>query len=448
MPKLSIIVTAYNVAAYLGPCLDGIIGQTLEDIEVIVVDDGSTDGTGELVEAYAKADARVRAIRFEENTPGGVGPAANAGLAAATGDFIGFADGDDLYDPRMFGRLYDAAVAHDADLAMCRYHLMDDATGELGEPDEGRYWQPYGETTAVAMDAEQRSALLRFIAVPWRKIYRRDLVERVGLRFPEGDFFFEDNPVHWAAVLGARKVVMVPEYLCRHRVARPGQTMETADHRLPQIFAHHDTIRDLLRQMGMEAEHRDDLLLWLATQLAWVSARAEGDVVRGLYDRLVPVVGQYDSDEIARFCASAAPFGTAPLLKALKAEDFSAFEAAVEGRGRATTAGARPGRARGTSVWALGMYHLRHSGVRRTARLTGRFAAERLGLTGRKRTGGEGHAVTQKDVMMGLVVLQREMRELREEVAALRRELAEGRAAGTGAPEAGGEPRKAEDGDD
>ncbi|MEQ9674461.1 MAG: glycosyltransferase, partial [Roseovarius indicus] len=228
MPKLSIIVTAYNVAAYLGPCLDGIIGQTLEDIEVIVVDDGSTDGTGELVEAYAKADARVRAIRFEENTPGGVGPAANAGLAAATGDFIGFADGDDLYDPRMFGRLYDAAVAHDADLAMCRYHLMDDATGELGEPDEGRYWEPYGETTVVAMDAEQRSALLRFIAVPWRKIYRRDLVERVGLRFPEGDFFFEDNPVHWAAVLGARKVVMVPEYLCRHRVARPGQTMETA----------------------------------------------------------------------------------------------------------------------------------------------------------------------------------------------------------------------------
>ena len=80
--------------------------------------------------------------------------------------------------------------------------------------------------------------------------------------------------------------------------------------------------------------------------------------------------------------------------------------------------------------------------------MTGRFAAERLGLTGRKRTGGEGHAVTQKDVMMGLVVLQREMRELREEVAALRRELAEGRAAGTGAPETGGEPRKAEDGGD
>jgi len=176
MPKLSIIVTAYNVAGYLGPCLDGILGQTLGDIEVIVVDDGSTDGTWEIVETRAAADGRVRPVRFEENTPGGVGPAANAGLALATGDFIGFADGDDLYDPQMFATLYDAAVRHEADLTMCRYHLMDDATGELAEPDEERYWQPYRTTTAVTLDAARRSEILRFIAVPWRKIYRRDLV--------------------------------------------------------------------------------------------------------------------------------------------------------------------------------------------------------------------------------------------------------------------------------
>ncbi|MEQ8897037.1 MAG: glycosyltransferase family 2 protein [Roseovarius sp.] len=438
MPKLSIIVTAYNVAGYLGPCLDGILGQSIGDIEVIVVDDGSTDGTGDIIETYAAADARVRPIRFGKNTQGGVGPAANAGLAEATGDFIGFADGDDLYDPQMFGELYDAAVTHDADLAMCRYHLMDDATGELGEPDEARFWQPYRETTAVTLDAARRSELLRFIAVPWRKIYRRDLVERTGLRFPEGEFFFEDNPVHWAAVLGASRVVMVPEHLCRHRVGRPGQTMETADHRLPQIFAHHDTIRDLLRREGREAAHRGDLLLWLATQLAWVSARVRGDVVRGLYDRLVPVVAQYDAAEIDRFCASAAPFGMAPLLKALKAGDFEAFRKSVEARRGAVTEGARPGRTKGTSLWAVGLYHLRHSGLRRTARLTAGYAVEQLGGAGRRGPGKERHAVTEKDLMMGLVVLQREVRQLRDEVAELRRELAEARAPGAedGAPEA------------
>lgn len=432
MPKLSIIVTAYNVAAYLGPCLDGILGQTLADIEVIVVDDGSTDGTGEIIDAYAAADTRVRPIRFRENTPGGVGPAANAGLAAATGDFIGFADGDDLYDAQMFATLYDAALTHDADLAMCRYHLMDDATGALSEPDEGRFWQPYPEVTPVTLDAARRSELLRFIAVPWRKIYRRDLVERIGLRFPEGDHFFEDNPVHWAAVLGAERVVMVPEYLCRHRVARPGQTMETADHRLPQIFAHHDTIRALLLRMGVETQHRDDLLLWVATQLAWVSARAKGEVVRHLFDILVPVMEPYDAAEIERFCATAAPFGTAPLLTAVKARDFPAFERAAEARAKAA-AGTRPGRTKGTSLWALGLYHLRHSGIRRTARLTGRYAAERFGFAGRGRKAEERNAVTQKDLMMGLVVLQREVRELRQEVAGLRQQLAEG-----GMPQAGG----------
>ena len=442
MPKLSIIVTAYNVAGYLGPCLDGILGQSIRDIEVIVVDDGSTDGTAGVIETYAAADARVRPIRFEANTPGGVGPAANAGLAAATGDFIGFADGDDLYDPQMFGTLYDAAVTHDADLAMCRYHLMDDATGELAEPDEARYWQPYRETTAVTLDTARRSELLRFIAVPWRKIYRRDLVERVGLRFPEGDHFFEDNPVHWAAILGASRVVMVPDYLCRHRVARPGQTMETADHRLPQIFAHHDIIRELMRREGREDAHRGDLLLWLATQLAWVSARAKGDVVRGLYDMLVPIVAQYDVAEIDGFCASAAPFGTAPLLKALTRQDFPAFRAAVEARGSAVAEGARPGRTKGTSLWALGWYHLRHSGLRRTARLTGRYAVERLGGAGRRGPGQETNGVTQKDLMMGLVVLQREVRQLREEVAELRRELAEARA-----PRAEPGPQEADSGD-
>ena len=424
MPKLSIIVTAYNVAGYLGPCLDGILGQTLGDIEVIVVDDGSTDGTWEIVETRAAADGRVRPVRFEENTPGGVGPAANAGLALATGDFIGFADGDDLYDPQMFATLYDAAVRHEADLAMCRYHLMDDATGELTEPDEERYWQPYRTTTAVTLDAARRSEILRFIAVPWRKIYRRDLVERVGLRFPEGEHFLEDNPVHWAAVLGARRVVMLPEHLCRHRVARPGQTMEANDHRLPQIFDHHDTIQDLLQSTEASEAPRDDLLLWLATQLAWVSMRARGEVVRQLYDTLLPIMDRYDAGEIDRFCRRAAPFGTAPMLGALKARDFPEFARRVEARGDAAKAGVAPGAAKGTSLWALGFYHLRHSGLRRTARLTGRYAMQKLGQVGRPKE--ERSAVTQKDLMMGLVVLQQEVRQLRQEVSALRRELADG----------------------
>ncbi len=425
MPTLSIIVTAYNVAPYIGACLESVRNQTLEDIEIIVVDDGSTDGTAEIIAEQARADARIRPIRFEENTPGGVGPAANAGIAAATGDFLGFADGDDLYDPQMFATLHAAAVAHDADLAMCRYQLLDEADGTLREPDEGPYWLPYREVTAFQLDTERRSELLRFIAVPWRKIYRRDLVERTGLRFPEGDFFFEDNPVHWAAILGAKRVVLVPEWLCQHRVGRPGQTMDTADHRLPQIFRHHDIIRDLLIEAGVEEAHRRDLLLWTATQLAWVSARADDDVRRALYDILVPILAQYPNGEVRAFCAAAAPFGTAPMLLALRDEDFDAFDRAAGAmKARSTRRADAPAHSGGTSLLAVGLYHLRHSGLRRTARLTLQYAAGRLrGGAGPGRDEGE-TMVSQKDVMMALVVLQREMRALRGEVAALRAELA------------------------
>lgn len=430
MPTLSIIVTAYNVAPYIGACLDSVRNQTLEDIEIVVVDDGSTDGTAEIIAEQARADARIRPIRFGANTPGGVGCAANAGLAAATGDYLGFADGDDLYDARMFATLHAAAVAHDADLAMCRYRLLDEASGELREPDEASFWLPYREVTAVPLDAERRSELLRFIAVPWRKLYRRDLVERTGLRFPEGDFFFEDNPVHWAAILGAKRAVLVPERLCRHRVGRPGQTMDTADRRLPQIFCHHDIIRDLLQQAGAEEAHRRDLLLWTATQLAWVSARADDEVRRALYDILVPILAQYPAGEIRAFCAEAAPFGTAPMLLALRDADFAAFDRAAGAmKARARRRAEAPARSGGTSLLAVGLYHLRHSGLRRTARLTLRYAAGRL-KGGAEPGQGEGETmVSRKDVMMALVVLQREVRGLREEVAQLRAELARREAA-------------------
>lgn len=244
MPKLSIIVTAYNIEPYIRESLDCVLAQTLMDIEIIVVDDGSTDGTPGIIRDYAQKDARIRPILFEKNTIGGVATAANAGMDVATGDFIGFADGDDIYDPKMFERLYEAAVKHSADLAMCGYVLLDASNGQIEEPADAKRWRDYPQETAVDLDDTTRRAMLKFISVPWRKIYRRDLVERINLRFPVGDYFFEDNPFHWASIIGGQRIALVPETLCQHRVARVGQTMATVDSRLLRIFQHHDNIRD------------------------------------------------------------------------------------------------------------------------------------------------------------------------------------------------------------
>ena len=116
--RVSVIVPVYNAATYLPACIASLRAQTMEDIELIFVDDASTDDSLSLLRAAQAEDARVRVIAFPENR--GVSAARNAGLDAAAGEFVGFCDADDWVEPGMFARLYEAAKAAEADAAFCR----------------------------------------------------------------------------------------------------------------------------------------------------------------------------------------------------------------------------------------------------------------------------------------------------------------------------------------
>lgn len=413
MPRVSIIVTAYNIERYIAEALDCIIGQTLRDIEIIVVDDGSTDGTPQIIRDFAARDARIRPILLPENSIGGVATPANAGLEVATGDFIGFADGDDRYAPDMFEKLWTAATTADADLAMCRYMLLDESDGMLKEPAEAERWAPYGQPATIHLTPGTRREMLRFISVPWRKLYRRDLVERAGLRFPVGDFFFEDNPFHWMSVIEAERIALVPERLCEHRVARAGQTMATVDERLLRIFLHHDIIRNWLADAGHLDEYRDDLLRWTAGQLSWVSQRAEGPIRRALFDALLPVFAQYGDEDIDRFASTYGQGRTTQMLRALRAQDFERFAEAA-GYDKPDS---EPRSDRRASLLRHGLYHLRHSGLRQTAAMTRTVLVNRLGL---RRPAAKRQELSNEDLMLALVLLQRELHEIRAELTALR----------------------------
>lgn len=420
IPKLSIIVTAYNIEAYLAQCLDSVINQTLDDLEIIVVDDGSTDGTAGIIRDYAERDDRIRPILFGENTIGGVASAANAGLDAATGDYVGFADGDDICDIDMFRRLHDAAVGADADLAMCRYLLLDEQTGAMAEPADSHRWT--GITAPVAWDlqdasGENRKRVLEFIAVPWRKIYRRAMLERQAIRFPVGDYFYEDNPFHWFSVLSANRVALVPDVLCHHRVARIGQTMATVDDRLLRIFDHEATIRDWLKTHDRDDAYAPALLAWVAAQLSWVSLRAEGEMQRKLFDRLVPIVQGYPENVVDSVAGGFSRAGrVATMLHALRGRDFIAFSRAAGYR--------LPEK----SLIGLGFYHLRHAGLRDTAATTARFLRSRLsrgraaiGGTVRSGPAAQGQVATQlTDIQFALVVLQRRLDCMDRDLRALR----------------------------
>ena len=117
---ISVIIPAYNVAPWLPRCLDSILTQTHPKLEIIVVDDGSADSTRQVMESYAARDARIRPI-FKEN--GGVTSARLAGVAAATGEWVGFADGDDAIDPDMYCHLLENAHTYDADISHCGHRV-------------------------------------------------------------------------------------------------------------------------------------------------------------------------------------------------------------------------------------------------------------------------------------------------------------------------------------
>ena len=121
-PKVSIIVPIYNVEKYLRQCLDSIVNQTLKDIEIILVDDGSTDSCPSICDEYASKDKRIIVIHKEN---AGLGAAYNTGLDIAKGDYIGFVESDDFIELNMYEELYERAVQTGVDLVKCNFYDYD-----------------------------------------------------------------------------------------------------------------------------------------------------------------------------------------------------------------------------------------------------------------------------------------------------------------------------------
>ncbi|MBE1590058.1 glycosyltransferase family 2 protein [Nonomuraea angiospora] len=195
MPVLSVIVPFYNVEKYIGPCLDSIAAQTLGDLEVICVDDGSLDDGPAVVEARQADDGRVSLIR-QRNM--GVGRARNVGVRRATGRYLAFVDGDDTVPRDAFKRLVTSLESTGSDLAC----------GNVMRLYRNQLIPSWAHREAFAKPLKSthitRHPLLIRDRMLWNKVYRRSFWERLGLSFPER--MYEDQPVAMAAHVGARSV--------------------------------------------------------------------------------------------------------------------------------------------------------------------------------------------------------------------------------------------------
>lgn len=184
--KVSIIVPAYNAEATIAKCIDSILSQTLEDLELIVIDDGSTDHTGEICAAYQ--DKRLIYCRKEN---GGVSTARNMGISLARGEYIGFVDADDYISPDMCGKMYQAGICTDADICVCDYEIIYDSGKKESYTDllrSGKFDKVQIREEVLTkflghIDAKGNIAKLDWAII--RRFFRREFLEQIGLRFDE-----------------------------------------------------------------------------------------------------------------------------------------------------------------------------------------------------------------------------------------------------------------------
>lgn len=197
-PKISIIVPVYNVEPYLHQCIESILEQTITDYEVLLVDDGSMDRSGEICDEFALRDNRIKVIHKKN---GGLSSARNEGIKKAIGDYIGFVDGDDHIDPEMYEKLYEVCIDSESDIGIC----------VLGRETNGKIVKDTNENSHIkkmsnheAMEQLFRGYLFRFSVC--NKLFKRSGFDNVW--FPEGRIH-EDLSTTYKLFANANQAIFV-----------------------------------------------------------------------------------------------------------------------------------------------------------------------------------------------------------------------------------------------
>lgn len=225
-PLVSIIVPVFNTRPYLEQCFESLVTQTLTLIEIIAVDNGSTDGSLEWLDTFS---ANHENMHLLVHPAGRQGDARNAGMAKATGDYIGFVDSDDYVDPNMFQKLHKLTKMSGAEVAICNIDYFYQKTGET------RKNLPVDKLTCnEKYTIWDRPFVLRNLTI-CNKLFSADLIRRLSLRFPLG-VFHEDQYFVVKALMNANAIMSTPESLYYYRKEREGSVSQDGEHRASDIF--------------------------------------------------------------------------------------------------------------------------------------------------------------------------------------------------------------------
>ncbi|MCD8316567.1 MAG: glycosyltransferase [Eggerthellaceae bacterium] len=220
--KVSVLVPIYNVEKYLRQCLDSLKNQTLHDIEIICINDGSTDSSPEIIREYCEDDDRFKVINKANS---GYGDSMNQGLAMARGEYIGIVESDDFASPDMFESLYTLASENDADVTKSNYLEYSLNGYEVRDfPVENLF---FCEFNKVFTPADDQNVFLSAPAI-WSAIYRREYLEKNNIRFlPTPGAYFQDTSFNFKALALADRAILTHDAYLHYRVDNASSSVKS-----------------------------------------------------------------------------------------------------------------------------------------------------------------------------------------------------------------------------
>ncbi len=280
----SIVMPVHNVRAYLRECVDSVLGQSFADFELVAVDDASPDGSGQILDDYAAADARVKVRHLEQNV--GLGEARNIGLSDCVGTYVLFLDSDDKLTPGSLAALAKRIEKTDRpDIVIFDYART--------------YWSGRvtrniladslsGPGSANAFAAEDAPELLELLMVVWNKAYRRDFATTHGFRFPTG--YYEDLAWTYPTMLTAERIAVLDRVCYHYRQRRHGNILRSrnlkhfdAFDQYERVFAYVDQHPDLERWRNFLFRRMVSHLIMIMT----TPGRVSGELRHQYFDRIV-----------------------------------------------------------------------------------------------------------------------------------------------------------------
>ncbi len=237
MPKVSVIVPVYNASKYLNKCLETLVNQTLDDIEIIAINDGSSDNSLDIMMEYqSKYSSKIKIVNNQNN---GIGKTRNIGIEMATGEYLTFIDSDDYIDTNMLLNCYNYASSNDLEIVVCNYYEVNEKDNAITK----KIIEPFD----ICNLNDRPELLFKINASPWNKLYRRSLFDNTSMRFPE-QLKYEDMGLVLILLHQAKRIGYL-DIFGNYYLIRSKSETTTVDNRVYDIFKILDIINDYYKNI-------------------------------------------------------------------------------------------------------------------------------------------------------------------------------------------------------